>query len=145
MLYLILVSDFARLQEVEGIIMTPYERNLDFWRQLWRVIERRWVNLWLVATALACHWTKVGQLVASSDSSAHHWMNISHLVACDDSSGAWLNEGRSTCNFLCQPCHVISRHKDDFLTSDNDWNVFKMGLVKTVKTNIFILKTNILT
>jgi len=30
-----------RLQEVDGIIMTPYERNLDFWRQLWRVIERR--------------------------------------------------------------------------------------------------------
>jgi len=30
-----------RLQEVDGIVMTPYERNLDFWRQLWRVIERR--------------------------------------------------------------------------------------------------------
>ncbi|XP_063410165.1 large subunit GTPase 1 homolog [Mytilus trossulus] len=28
------------LSEVEGIILTPYERNLDFWRQLWRVIER---------------------------------------------------------------------------------------------------------
>lgn len=30
----------ALLQEVEGIVMTPYEKNLDFWRQLWRVIER---------------------------------------------------------------------------------------------------------
>ncbi|CAN7985078.1 unnamed protein product [Ixodes hexagonus] len=30
----------AELQEVEGIIMTPYEKNLEFWRQLWRVIER---------------------------------------------------------------------------------------------------------
>jgi len=30
-----------RLQEVDGIVMTPYERNLDFWRQLWRVVERR--------------------------------------------------------------------------------------------------------
>lgn len=30
----------AELQEVEGIILTPYEKNLEFWRQLWRVIER---------------------------------------------------------------------------------------------------------
>jgi len=30
----------ATLQEVEGLILTPYERNLEFWRQLWRVIER---------------------------------------------------------------------------------------------------------
>lgn len=30
----------AKLQEVEGFILTPYERNLEFWRQLWRVIER---------------------------------------------------------------------------------------------------------
>lgn len=28
------------LSEVEGIVLTPYEKNLDFWRQLWRVIER---------------------------------------------------------------------------------------------------------
>lgn len=30
----------AELQEKEHIILTPFERNLDFWRQLWRVIER---------------------------------------------------------------------------------------------------------
>lgn len=30
----------SKLQEVDGIVMTPYEKNLDFWRQLWRVIER---------------------------------------------------------------------------------------------------------
>ncbi|XP_067947825.1 large subunit GTPase 1 homolog [Watersipora subatra] len=30
----------AELQEMEHILITPYERNLDFWRQLWRVIER---------------------------------------------------------------------------------------------------------
>ncbi|XP_031780417.1 large subunit GTPase 1 homolog [Nasonia vitripennis] len=28
------------LQEKENILMTPYEKNLEFWRQLWRVIER---------------------------------------------------------------------------------------------------------
>ena len=30
----------SALQEIEGIVMTPYEKNLEFWRQLWRVIER---------------------------------------------------------------------------------------------------------
>lgn len=30
----------AQLQENEGILMTPYEKNLEFWRQLWRVVER---------------------------------------------------------------------------------------------------------
>ncbi|TFK00923.1 UDP-GlcNAc:betaGal beta-1,3-N-acetylglucosaminyltransferase 9 [Platysternon megacephalum] len=30
----------VRLEEEEKLILTPFERNLDFWRQLWRVIER---------------------------------------------------------------------------------------------------------
>ncbi|XP_017891105.1 large subunit GTPase 1 homolog [Ceratina calcarata] len=30
----------AVLQEVEGLMLTPYEKNLEFWRQLWRVVER---------------------------------------------------------------------------------------------------------
>lgn len=30
----------AQLQEDEGILLTPYEKNLEFWRQLWRVVER---------------------------------------------------------------------------------------------------------
>lgn len=30
----------AMLQEDEGILLTPYEKNLEFWRQLWRVVER---------------------------------------------------------------------------------------------------------
>lgn len=30
----------AKLQEEEHITVTPYEKNLEFWRQLWRVIER---------------------------------------------------------------------------------------------------------
>lgn len=30
----------AQVQEKEHIILTPFERNIDFWRQLWRVIER---------------------------------------------------------------------------------------------------------
>ncbi|XP_031638283.1 large subunit GTPase 1 homolog [Contarinia nasturtii] len=30
----------ALLQEDDGLLMTPYERNLEFWRQLWRVVEK---------------------------------------------------------------------------------------------------------
>ncbi|XP_069690184.1 large subunit GTPase 1 homolog [Periplaneta americana] len=30
----------AKLQEVEDVLLTPYEKNLEFWRQLWRVVER---------------------------------------------------------------------------------------------------------
>ncbi|KAK2765998.1 hypothetical protein FQN54_007513 [Arachnomyces sp. PD_36] len=30
----------AELQENQDILMTPFERNLEVWRQLWRVIER---------------------------------------------------------------------------------------------------------
>ncbi|XP_054730228.1 large subunit GTPase 1 homolog [Anastrepha obliqua] len=30
----------AKLQEDEDILLTPYEKNLEFWRQLWRVVER---------------------------------------------------------------------------------------------------------
>jgi len=30
----------AQAAQEEGLYMTPYERNLDFWRQLWRCVER---------------------------------------------------------------------------------------------------------
>lgn len=30
----------VKLEEEKKLILTPFERNLDFWRQLWRVIER---------------------------------------------------------------------------------------------------------
>lgn len=33
----------SELQDNEDLLLTPFERNLDFWRQLWRVIERRCV------------------------------------------------------------------------------------------------------
>lgn len=28
------------LQESNGVVMTPFERNLELWRQLWRVVEK---------------------------------------------------------------------------------------------------------
>ncbi|XP_065567293.1 large subunit GTPase 1 homolog [Artemia franciscana] len=30
----------SQLQEIDGIVLTPYAKNLEFWRQLWRVIEK---------------------------------------------------------------------------------------------------------
>uniref|UniRef100_A0A0M3K1E5 60S ribosomal protein L27 n=1 Tax=Anisakis simplex TaxID=6269 RepID=A0A0M3K1E5_ANISI len=33
-------KSIAELQEVDGLVLTPFERNLELWRQLWRVIER---------------------------------------------------------------------------------------------------------
>jgi len=32
--------NLASIQEEYGCVVTPYEKNLEFWRQLWRVIER---------------------------------------------------------------------------------------------------------
>lgn len=32
--------DLAIFQEREEVVMTPYERNIEFWRQLWRVVEK---------------------------------------------------------------------------------------------------------
>lgn len=32
--------DLAELEEKEGVILSPFERNVDFWRQLWRTVER---------------------------------------------------------------------------------------------------------
>lgn len=33
-------KSLADVQEKQGILLTPFEKNLEFWRQLWRVIER---------------------------------------------------------------------------------------------------------
>ncbi|VDD75419.1 unnamed protein product [Mesocestoides corti] len=38
--YLSWRRNLARLEQLDGIVITPYERNLEFWRQLWQVIER---------------------------------------------------------------------------------------------------------
>ena len=33
-------SSGFRVEEAEGLVMTPFEKNLEVWRQLWRVVER---------------------------------------------------------------------------------------------------------
>ena len=30
----------AEKEEDVGVVFTPFEKNIEFWRQLWRVIER---------------------------------------------------------------------------------------------------------
>jgi hypothetical protein len=35
-----LCRQLAELEEEEGLFLTPFERNLEVWRQLWRVLER---------------------------------------------------------------------------------------------------------
>lgn len=32
--------DLAKLEDDEGLVLTPFEKNLEVWRQLWRVLER---------------------------------------------------------------------------------------------------------
>ena len=32
--------ELAEFEEASGAIFTPFEKNIEFWRQLWRVIER---------------------------------------------------------------------------------------------------------
>lgn len=32
--------DLAKLEEEERLVLTPFEKNLEVWRQLWRVLER---------------------------------------------------------------------------------------------------------
>lgn len=39
--FLVWRRKLALFQEETQLLLTPYEKNLDFWRQLWRVVERR--------------------------------------------------------------------------------------------------------
>lgn len=34
------LSDLSRLQDRDKFLLTPFERNIEVWRQLWRVLER---------------------------------------------------------------------------------------------------------
>nr|DAD48324.1 TPA_asm: hypothetical protein HUJ06_018261 [Nelumbo nucifera] len=38
--FLIWRRSLARLEENENLVLTPFEKNVDIWRQLWRVLER---------------------------------------------------------------------------------------------------------
>lgn len=35
-----LIYFVSRIEEQEKFLITPFEKNLEVWRQLWRVIER---------------------------------------------------------------------------------------------------------
>lgn len=38
--YLAWRKDLSKLEQMDGVVITPYERNLEFWRQLWQVVNR---------------------------------------------------------------------------------------------------------
>ncbi|KAH0455583.1 hypothetical protein IEQ34_015615 [Dendrobium chrysotoxum] len=38
--FLVWRRSLARLEENERLVITPFEKNIDIWRQLWRVLER---------------------------------------------------------------------------------------------------------
>ncbi|XP_076942747.1 GTPase LSG1-1-like [Bidens hawaiensis] len=38
--FLVWRRSLARLEENDNLVLTPFEKNLDIWRQLWRVVER---------------------------------------------------------------------------------------------------------
>uniref|UniRef100_A0A7N0URF8 Uncharacterized protein n=1 Tax=Kalanchoe fedtschenkoi TaxID=63787 RepID=A0A7N0URF8_KALFE len=38
--FLVWRRNLASLEENENLVLTPFEKNLDIWRQLWRVLER---------------------------------------------------------------------------------------------------------
>lgn len=38
--FLVWRRNLARLEENDKLVLTPFEKNLDIWRQLWRVVER---------------------------------------------------------------------------------------------------------
>lgn len=38
--FLVWRRNLAKLEENEKLVLTPFEKNLDIWRQLWRVLER---------------------------------------------------------------------------------------------------------
>ncbi|CAM0948764.1 unnamed protein product [Alopecurus aequalis] len=38
--FLVWRRNLARLEENDKLVLTPFEKNIDIWRQLWRVVER---------------------------------------------------------------------------------------------------------
>ena len=43
-----------RLEDEEGLVLTPFEKNLEVWRQLWRVLERSDIVVQVILTMHVC-------------------------------------------------------------------------------------------
>ena len=43
-----------RLEDDEGLVLTPFEKNLEVWRQLWRVLERSDIVVQVSLTMHVC-------------------------------------------------------------------------------------------
>ena len=53
----------AKLEEEEKLVMTPFEKNLEVWRQLWRVLERS--DIVVQVSVCVCVWVSVCMCVCS--------------------------------------------------------------------------------
>ncbi|KEG03036.1 hypothetical protein YYE_01967 [Plasmodium vinckei vinckei] len=38
----------SQVEEIEGYIVTPYEKNIEYWKQLWRVIEKSHILFYII-------------------------------------------------------------------------------------------------
>ena len=43
-----LIHNDSRLQDEDKLLLTPFEKNLEVWRQLWRVLERSHIVVQIV-------------------------------------------------------------------------------------------------
>ncbi|CAI9741183.1 large subunit GTPase 1 homolog [Octopus vulgaris] len=60
-LFLLWRKSLSMLQAEDHVTLTPYEKNLDFWRQLWRVLERRqyWAKYFSAEGVRVAFWSAI--------------------------------------------------------------------------------------
>ena len=49
------MHELLRLEEDEKLVLTPFEKNIEVWRQLWRVLERSDIVVQVRLLARACN------------------------------------------------------------------------------------------
>lgn len=91
-----------RLQEKHNLLLTPYEKNLDVWRQLWRVIERR-----LVANPVESNMFKF-------KNSYTVLFKVSNTIAATVSL-FWCLHHQLRANFICCSSSFIAEFEKSFL------------------------------
>uniref|UniRef100_A0A803W049 Large subunit GTPase 1 homolog n=1 Tax=Ficedula albicollis TaxID=59894 RepID=A0A803W049_FICAL len=77
----------AHLEEEKKLILTPFERNLEFWRQLWRVIERSDIVVQIVDARNPLLF-RCQDLVSNSErvSTGSTWQGVNQTLVSDNSS-----------------------------------------------------------
>lgn len=68
----------SRLEDDEGLVLTPFEKNLEVWRQLWRVLERSDI---VVQASLNMHFAHLFCYVAKL-SASHVQSTVQNAEQC---------------------------------------------------------------